>query len=259
MFKIGRRRDADLTKKNKKKITLSDSTFLKILAAINKAETLEQLLGVAPSFKPDLIATYHHFGAVGAFDYKDSCEFHAYNVPENIVNYLDNHRKRDSNPAVVAVFAKGEEIWLSELLTDPYIIDQGHEKLTKATMEMTGDALCLPLYGPNNRSGYMFLAFGFGRTDCDDFFAFRIQNLTQKFHVRYCLMLQAMHTQVNLTAREAEVLELITFGKTNAEIGTVLGISANTVNGYVGQIFLKLDVTDRVSAAMRAQTLKVTL
>jgi len=71
--------------------------------------------------------------------------------------------------------------------------------------------------------------------------------------------LHAMHMQVNLTTREAEVLELITFGKTNAEIGTVLGISPNTVNGYVKQIFLKLDVTDRVSAAMRAQTLKIKL
>jgi len=232
---------------------------LKVLEAINQAESLEQLLDAMPALNPDLVVTYHHFGAVGAFDYKDSCEFYAYNVPENIVNYLDKHRKRDSNPAVTAVFSKGEEIWLSDLVHHPYIIEKGHEKLTEATMAMTGDALCLPLYGPNNRSGYMFLAFGFGKNDCDEFFAFRIQNLTQKFHVRYCLMLHAMHMQVNLTTREAEVLELITFGKTNAEIGTVLGISPNTVNGYVKQIFLKLDVTDRVSAAMRAQTLKIKL
>ena len=59
---------------------------------------------------------------------------------------------------------------------------------------------------------------------------------------------------VHLTQREAEVLQLITFGKTNPEIGSILGISTNTVSGYVKQIFLKLDVSDRVTAALRAST-----
>ncbi len=241
------------------KISFSDDYFLKLLGAINQAETIEQLLKSIPLLIPNMVASYHHFGAVGAFDYKDHCEFHSVNLPEAIVNYLDQHRKRDSNPGVVAVFSRGCAIWLSELMTDPYIIEIGHEKKTMATIEMTGDGLALPLYGPNNRSGYMFLAFGFGKAECDEFVAYKIQNLAQKFHVRYCLMLQALHTQVKLTPREAEVLELITHGKTNAVIATILGISPNTVSGYVGQIFLKLNVSDRVSAAMRAQTLKVKL
>ena len=241
------------------KIQFGDERFLTVLDVIDKAESLEQLLDSIPSLIPDMIATYHHFGAVGAFDYKDHSEFHAYNVPEALLNYLDKHRKRDSNPAVTAVLAKGEAVWLSELLENSYIIETGHEKLTQATMDMTGDALCLPLYGPNSRSGYMFLAFGFGKAECDEFLKYRLQNVAQKFHVKYCLMLNGLQMQVNLTPREAEVLELITFGKTNAETGEILGISANTVSGYVKQIFLKLDVKDRVSAAMRAQTLKIQL
>ncbi len=242
---------------DKPKISFSDSYFFKVLETINQAETLEQILGSMPALWPNMIATYHHFGAVGAFDYKDSCEFYAYNVPQNIVDYLDAHRTFKSNPAVVAVFSKGDAVWLSELLDHPYIQEMGHEKLTEATLELTGDALCLPLYGPNNRLGYMFLALGFGKADCDEFVRFRIELLAQKFHIRYCLMLQALNAQVKLTVREAEVLELISFGKTNSEIATVLGISSSTVGGYVSKIFLKLDVKDRVSAAMRAQTLKI--
>lgn len=234
-----------------------DSFFFEIMDAINQAETLEQLLACVPEKVPNLIATYHHFGAVGAFDYNDSSEFHAHNVPTDIFNYLDKHRRRESNPAVVAVLSQGREVWLTELLENRYILEQGHQKLTQATLDMTGDALCIPLYGPNNRLGYMFVAFGLGRVDCDRFFEIKVQALAHKFHVRYCLMLRALNNHVKLTPREAQVLELITHGKTNNEIAIILGISANTVSGYVNNIFLKLDVSDRVSAAMRAQTLKL--
>lgn len=239
------------------KVTFSRTYFFEILDAINKAETLEELLACVPAIVPDLVATYHHFGAVGAFDYKDKSEFHGYNVPPDIFNYLDKHRERESNPAVVAVLSKGTAMWLSELIDDPFIIEVGHQKLTRATLGITGDAMCIPLYGPNNRVGYMFVAFGVSRTQCDEFYRFRVETLANKFHVRYCLMLNAMHVSVNVTPREAQVLELITHGKTNSEIATILDISASTVSGYVQTIFLKLDVTDRVSAALRSQSLRV--
>lgn len=229
------------------------------MRAINEADSLEQLLKCVSDILPKMVATYHHFGAVGAFDYKDRCEFHAYNVPDNIYNYLDKHRRYASNPAVVAVLSKGQAMWLSDLLVDPYIIESGHVALTQATIDMTGDALCLPLYGPNSRSGYLFVAFGLGKVDCDEFVAFNVQGLAQAFHVKYCLMLEKVQKRVNLTPREGEVLELITFGKSNSEIASILDISTSTVAGYIERIFLKLDVSDRVSAAMRAQTIKVKL
>ncbi len=44
----------------------------------------------------------------------------------------------------------------------------------------------------------------------------------------------------------------VTRGKSNSVIGSILGISASTVDTYMRRIFRKLDVTDRTSAAMRA-------
>jgi len=64
-----------------------------------------------------------------------------------------------------------------------------------------------------------------------------------------------MRARVNLTKRESEVLELITFGKTNPEIGQSLGISANTVAGHVKRIFFKLNASDRVTVALKAQSM----
>lgn len=57
----------------------------------------------------------------------------------------------------------------------------------------------------------------------------------------------------DLTDREREVLELIAQGKSNAEIADALVISVKTVRNYVSNIFNKLQVTDRVQAAIRAR------
>jgi DNA-binding NarL/FixJ family response regulator len=56
-----------------------------------------------------------------------------------------------------------------------------------------------------------------------------------------------------LTDREREILDLIARGANNAEIATQLTISQKTVRNHVSNIFNKLQVTDRVQAALRAR------
>lgn len=55
-----------------------------------------------------------------------------------------------------------------------------------------------------------------------------------------------------VTLREAEVLLWISKGKTNREIGMILSMSPRTVNKHLEQIFHKLDVDNRTSAAFLA-------
>lgn len=55
-----------------------------------------------------------------------------------------------------------------------------------------------------------------------------------------------------LTSRESEVLLWISRGKANREIGQILEISPRTVNKHLEQIFVKLGVENRASAAARA-------
>lgn len=55
-----------------------------------------------------------------------------------------------------------------------------------------------------------------------------------------------------LTPREAEVLSWIAKGKTNRDIGDILGISARTVNKHLEHIFEKLGVETRAAAAALA-------
>jgi two-component system nitrate/nitrite response regulator NarL len=56
----------------------------------------------------------------------------------------------------------------------------------------------------------------------------------------------------NLTTRERDVLELVTAGLSNAEIGGRLGLAEKTVKHYMTAILGKLDVGSRVEAALLA-------
>jgi DNA-binding response OmpR family regulator/DNA-binding CsgD family transcriptional regulator len=65
---------------------------------------------------------------------------------------------------------------------------------------------------------------------------------------------EILKRQFSLTAREAEVLVWISKGKSNRDIGEILGLSARTVNKHLEQIYVKLGVENRASAAVKAAT-----
>jgi DNA-binding NarL/FixJ family response regulator len=55
-----------------------------------------------------------------------------------------------------------------------------------------------------------------------------------------------------LSAKELEILQLIVQGRSNKEIGSDLNITEFTVKGHLKNIFLKLHVSDRTEAAIKA-------
>ena len=57
---------------------------------------------------------------------------------------------------------------------------------------------------------------------------------------------------VPLSPREVEVLELLARGQSNQQIATHLSISMSTVKNHVHQVIKKLEVSDRVQAAILA-------
>lgn len=58
--------------------------------------------------------------------------------------------------------------------------------------------------------------------------------------------------ELRLTERELEVLRLIVLGKSNTEIADELSISIHTAKAHVCSILQKMEVEDRVSAAVKA-------
>lgn len=60
---------------------------------------------------------------------------------------------------------------------------------------------------------------------------------------------EILQGEFGLTGREAEVLRWIAQGKTNREIGQILDISPRTVNKHLEQVFAKVGVENRTTAA----------
>ncbi len=57
----------------------------------------------------------------------------------------------------------------------------------------------------------------------------------------------------SLSTRERQVLELVTKGLANRQIGRELGITERTVKVHIGHVFRRIGVADRTSAAMWAR------
>lgn len=58
--------------------------------------------------------------------------------------------------------------------------------------------------------------------------------------------------EYDLTTREAQILKLMTEGYSNMEIAQMLVISINTTKAHVANILQKLEVDDRLQAALKA-------
>ena len=59
-------------------------------------------------------------------------------------------------------------------------------------------------------------------------------------------------TPLGLTPREAEVLSWVAQGKTNREVGLILGASARTVAKHLEHVFQKIGVESRTAAILKA-------
>ncbi|MES2947141.1 MAG: response regulator [Pseudomonadota bacterium] len=67
-------------------------------------------------------------------------------------------------------------------------------------------------------------------------------------------VIEAMSLSFKLTAKEAEVLYWVVKGKTNKDIGEILGSSPMTVKKHLERIFVKMGVETRTAAAGMAMT-----
>jgi DNA-binding NarL/FixJ family response regulator len=70
--------------------------------------------------------------------------------------------------------------------------------------------------------------------------------------IRQPAVVELDHGGVELTARELEILELIARGMDNVEIAATLYLSQHTIKNYVSSILVKLQVENRVQAAVHA-------
>jgi DNA-binding CsgD family transcriptional regulator len=108
-------------------------------------------------------------------------------------------------------------------------------------------AMALPIYV---RDG-LLVSFVLNRTRRD--FTDRERALLEVLRPHLAKIYQRINTVGRLTARETEVLRWVAAGKSDAQIGAILRISARTVQKHLQNIYDKLGVESRTAAAMRVK------
>ena len=139
------------------------------------------------------------------------------------------------------------------LWSDVYKLRPVSPEEDRAYQEMSqyhpNDGLAVPVFGPSGRNGYVVMAFpsGFALSSCL-LVEFRV--VAQFAHQCSCELVARTGSAVLLSPREQEVLSWMARGKSNGVIADIIGVSTNTVDTHVRRIFVKLQVSDRVSAAL---------
>lgn len=110
------------------------------------------------------------------------------------------------------------------------------------------DGFAVPIHGP---AGYVALVSFAGRdttlTEHDRALLRAVAHAAHD-HGRALLAADAATAQARLTARERQVMEWVASGKSDWEVGRILGISESTAHFHVERVKRKLDVGSRADA-----------
>ena len=220
------------------------------------ARSFPRLRDVAFRFFSELGAarlSYHHYPPLGAVDYTPKITVAAVGYPDEWIKiYMrDELYKRD--PVVrFAATATRPFIWseIGRLIE----LNSAERAYVSSTIKLVkGDGLAVPVFGPHGRNGYFGVGYLGQSCPTDVGIQADIQVGCQMVHLRSCeLLQQALPNPPDLSTQERAVLNLVSRGKTNTAIAAELGVSKKTVATYIDRCFDKLDVNDRMTAALRA-------
>ena len=203
--------------------------------------------------------SYHHLPPVGAIDRQHSVEIGSFGFPESwVTEYIkNNYHKVD--PMTRLALSRTRPFHWSQAREIEALTEEENQYLFRRAKLVKGDGLAMPLYGPHGRNGYAGLGFGDAADVTFTYYEItRLHWATQLGHQRYCeLLVKKSPEEVKLSIREKEILERVAFGDSSSDIAHALQISRNTVDTYMRRLYVKLDVSDRVTAALRGLAIGV--
>ena len=245
---------------------ISDDMIMRSIHDINAAQTTKELIKVWKrsfhAFGFDFLS-YSLFSGFGAHEKTPYRRTFFSNIPVQVQEYYFESHAKPFDPVLKYTFSSMNSLWLSDADKIPYFQEEQPKEFIREALEIVKDGLCVPIIGPNLMKGYLYA--GYAHEGGSNRFLFKkgdlknwqILGLCHRIHARYCKLSIAMQTKIDLTKREMDVLHLVVSGKTNREIGEDLGISINTVNSYLKNLFMKMKTTDRVTTALKAYSMNL--
>lgn len=221
---------------------------------IHSEQDLATILRIVRNEARDMGVVRQGYFFIPVFDEPNSPRTNIYSVgfPDEWVKAYELDGLREIDPFPAAALARGKITFWPEVL-DGLESEPDLSRFARMVDECgLQNCFGIPLYGPNNRSGFAFFDFELPREQLDQEWVFRIRAMAQMMHQRICQILDAERNIPVLSAREREVLDWITQGKSNGVIAEILEISPETVRTYTKRVYQKLGANDRISALLNA-------
>ncbi|MEO1553282.1 MAG: LuxR C-terminal-related transcriptional regulator [Pseudomonadota bacterium] len=118
-----------------------------------------------------------------------------------------------------------------------------------------GTGVIVPVFGPLFRNGY-FCYHSYEDRAVTEMDMMVLHSISQTAYLKLLdIMYKGADRERTLSGRELEAINMIARGKSNPEVAVAMSVSVNTINTLLKRIFEKLEVSDRVSAVMRAYAL----
>lgn len=167
---------------------------------------------------------------------------------------LEKHSYHN-DPFEVYVLKSGSAEWTGDLVERLDFQSKGQRAYSKITTEHSGHSLIIPIFGPRRSRGYFYMPNRHLDHKPNIRYMAYMEYMCTRFYRRYSTLRESVNTFSRLTPRELQVLQFIPLSLSNSEIADILEISPHTVTGHVSEIFVKLDVSNRLAASLRASTL----
>lgn len=230
-----------------------------IEAAIQEEDDLAEVMHIVRRYARDVGVVRQSYQLIPRFAEPSSPRTALYTVgfPEGWISDYVSRDFRSIDPIARYTLQKGSMAYWQEAL-DACL---GDPRVTKFAQSMHRHNLKhgfgVPLYGPNGRNAFSFFDFDIAKEAQDQDEVMRLRLLSQMAHQRICFLLEKERSVPALSDRENQVLRWIALGKSNLDIATILDISAETVRTYTQRIYLKLNASDRTSAAVKGLKLGI--
>lgn len=227
---------------------------MKWLKEIGRSEDITEIVNICADEVQRLGAdrsSYHVSPSFSSLTSSDTLVIHR-GFPEK---WIELYRERNfgaCDPVSDYVMASGSTMsWQSAIESTDLTPDQA-EVATGLRAHGLLYGVGSPLFGPQGMEAYASIGFD-DPAKLEDHDSIReMIIIAQAGHRRASVILQkSVETRISLSRREAEVLHWIARSKSNTDIATILGVSANTVEVYVRRLYEKLKVNDRIAATVR--------
>ncbi|MCR9271065.1 MAG: helix-turn-helix transcriptional regulator [Henriciella sp.] len=197
--------------------------------------------------------SYFHFPPIGAADYDRVKIIVWLGYPQAWVETYQRLGYVDEDPIVKRLERSHRPFWVHAVAKEDQATQDEADYVTHLIDCGVHEDLAVPVFGPSGRNGGYGIGFLPDATRPSQLETREIQWVCQTAHIRYCELLeQRSENTPKLSLRETEVLQQIAQGKSNRQIAERLSVSSKTVETYLARIFDKMDVHDRMTAALRA-------